>query len=373
MQASDEVPPVSGPRAAELAVWEFAGLLLTYWCNARCAFCYVYSAPERGGRLRIADALRIWRSLDRLAAKHGKKMRIHLSGGEPFGDWPHLLSLLRATRNAGLSPLEKIETNAFWATSDGITRARLEQLDALGMERLVVSTDVYHQEFVPFERVKRCVEIARKILGRKRVRVRWWDFFKKPLDTHKLDEAERSRAYAEALKRHKDRLTGRAADRLAHLFPRYPADHFRGENCIREVLRSRHVHIDPYGNVFPGVCNGIILGDALAQPPDELWESLAANWQEHPVVSAVVSGSSYELMRRAKEFSYRELEDGYANKCHLCHHVRHFLHHRGVWKDFIGPAECYASECEPSLRGNAATKEPSRSSRVRSDSSLRPE
>jgi len=112
------------------------------------------------------------------------------------------------------------------------------------------------------------------------------------------------------------------------------------------VLRSRHVHIDPYGNVFPGVCNGIILGNALAQPPAQLWESLAANWQEHPVVSAVVSGSSYELMRRAKEFSYRELEDGYANKCHLCHHVRQFLHYRGVWKDFIGPAECYASESE---------------------------
>ncbi|MFQ5805363.1 MAG: radical SAM protein, partial [Phycisphaerae bacterium] len=235
MQASEQTPAVSHPSHTELAVWEFAGLLLTYWCNARCAFCYVYSAPERGGQMRLADALNMWRSLDQLAAKHDKKMRIHLSGGEPFGDWPHLLSLVRAARDAGLTPLEKIETNAFWATSNGLTRARLEQLDALGLKTLVVSTDVYHQEFVPFDRVKRCVEIARKVLGRGRVRVRWWDFFKDPRDTRKLAQAERLRAYTDALARHKDRLTGRAADRLADLLPRYPADHFRGQNCVEEV------------------------------------------------------------------------------------------------------------------------------------------
>jgi MoaA/NifB/PqqE/SkfB family radical SAM enzyme len=357
MQPPEETSAAADPAQPRLAIWEFAGLLLTYWCNARCAFCYVYSAPDRGGRMSIADALKIWRSLDQLAAKHGKRMRVHLSGGEPFGDWPHLLSLLRAARDAGLTPPEKIETNACWATSDGVTRARLEQLDALGMELLVVSTDIYHQEFVPFERVKRCVEIARAVLGRGRVRVRWWDFFKQPVETHKLDQTARIRAYAGALARHKDRLTGRAADRLAELLPRYPAEHFRGQNCVREILRSRHVHIDPYGNVFPGVCNGIILGNALKQPPEELWESVAANWREHPVVSAVVSGSSHELMQRAKLLGYRELEGGYANKCHLCHHVRQFLHHEGVWRDFVGPAECYAKERGASLRRKTAAEE----------------
>ena len=328
----------------ELAVWEFAGLLLTYWCNARCAFCYVNSGPEHTAGMDIADALRIWRSLDRLAARHGKKMRIHLAGGEPFGDWPRLLSLVRAARDAGLTPLEKIETNAFWATSDGLTRARLEQLDALGMELLVVSTDVYHQEFVPFERVERCVDSARKVLGPSRVRVRWWDFFNHPIDIRRLSSAEKRRAYVAAFARHKDRLTGRAADSLADLLPRYPAKHFRNLDCAEEVLRSRHVHIDRYGNVFPGVCNGIILGNALKRSPEELWGTLAVNWREHPVMSAVATGGSYGLMERAQAFGYCELEGGYAGKCHLCHHVRRFLQARSVWPDAIGPAECYAAE-----------------------------
>lgn len=346
MSIRDKGQPTQAP--ARLAVWEFAGLLLTYWCSARCAFCYVYSGPDRAGRMRIADAVSIWRSLDQLAAKHRKTMRIHLSGGEPFGDWPRLLSLVRTAREAGLTPLEKIETNAFWATSDGLTRGRLEQLDALGMETLVVSTDVYHQEFVPFDRVRRCVEIARDVLGPGRVRVRWWDFFNDPVDTSRLDEKERLRAYADALARHKDRLTGRAADRLAGLLPRQPAGQFREQSCTKEVLGSRHVHVDPYGNVFPGVCNGIILGNALRQPPEKLWEALSRDWPAHPVLAAVVAGGSCELMQRAKALGYRELDSGYANKCHLCHHVRQHLHQRGIWPNAIGPTECYANERESS-------------------------
>jgi hypothetical protein len=339
----EQTPDDVYAEAYRLAVWEFAGLLLTYWCNARCAFCYVYSAPDRGGSMDPADAVTIWRSLDQLAARHGKTMRIHLSGGEPFGDWPRLLSTIRAARDAGLTPLEKVETNAYWATTDGTVRARLEQLDALGMRALVVSTDVYHQEFVPFERVQRCVEVGRQVLGRGRVRVRWWDFLKSPTDTHDLTPGEKRRVFTAALQRHKDRLTGRAADCLAGLLPGHPAESFRDLNCLREVLQSRHVHVDPYGNVFPGVCNGIILGNALRQPPERLWKHLSTNWREHPIVSAVASGGSYALAQQAKQFGYRELDRGYANKCHLCHHVRQYLHRRGVWPEHIGPAECYAA------------------------------
>ncbi|MEP0848482.1 MAG: radical SAM protein [Phycisphaerae bacterium] len=341
--------PTSGSGAAglsapdQLAVWEYAGLLVTYWCNARCAFCYVYSSPDRGGELRPADALRVWRGLDELAASHGLRMRIHLAGGEPLGDWPRLLSIVRQARDARLTPLEKVETNAFWAVRDGLTRARLEQLDALGMEKLVVSADVYHQEFVPFERVERCVRIAREVLGRGRVKVRWWDFFRQPTVVRRSDGAARREAYAQALARHADRLTGRAADMLPDFFERHAPEHFADQRCVREVLHSRHVHVDPYGNVFPGVCSGIILGNALATDVPALWRELAERWNDHPVVAAVVHGGSFELYERARALGYLPLPDGYTNKCHLCQHVRQYLFERGGWERFVGPAECYAN------------------------------
>ena len=334
------------PTAAELAVWEYAGLLLTYWCSARCACCYVYGGPDRGGSMSVDTAVSLWRGLDRLASRHGERMRIHLSGGEPFCDWPRLATIVRAARDAGLSPLEKIETNAFWADDDDLTRARLELLDALGMEKLVVSTDVYHQEFVPIDRVRRCVEVARAVLGRGRVRARWWEFLKEPTDLRRATAEEKQRAYAEALARHADRLTGRAADRLANRCSLHAAERFSGDDCREAILRSRHVHIDPYGHVFPGVCCGIILGTAAECSVEDVWHDVSANWRKNPVVEPLVTGGSFALMQRAREFGYRERPEGYANKCHLCAHVRQFLVDRRIWPEHVGPPECYASESD---------------------------
>ncbi len=327
-----------------LAVWEYAGLMVTYWCNARCAFCYVYSSPERGGEMSVAEAVGFWRGLDRLAARDGRRMRIHLAGGEPFGDWVRLVALIRAARDAGLTPLEKVETNAYWAEDDDLTRARLELLAALGMEKLVVSADVYHQEFIAFERVARCVNVARQVLGRGRVVVRWWDFFNQPTELRGVSDEQKRAAFRDALARHSDRLTGRAALRLAGYYAGRPAEAFADQNCMEEVLHSRHVHVDPYGNVFPGVCSGIILGNAHEGGIEAVWERLAAGWRENPVVDAVAHGGSYELMRRAGPYGYRPRAKGYANKCHLCTDVRQFLLERGVWPQAVGPAECYANE-----------------------------
>ncbi|MCK4340675.1 MAG: hypothetical protein KAY37_02985, partial [Phycisphaerae bacterium] len=261
MDPSNASPDQHEP-VTELAVWEFAGLMLTYWCSSKCAFCYVHAGPNRGGDMDVETALALWRSLDQLAAAHGKTMRIHLAGGEPFRDWVRLASIIRTARDAGLTPLEKVETNAFWATDDGLTRARLELLNALGTQKLVVSSDVFHQEFVPFDRVQRCVAMARRVFGPGRVIVRWWDFFQNPVNTRQLSPAAKKQAFKAALEHHSDRLTGRASEKLAPLLPGYPAERFQGHNCLAEVLQSKHVHIDPFGNIFPGTCGGIILGRA---------------------------------------------------------------------------------------------------------------
>lgn len=339
-------PAAASPSdAPELAVWEYAGLMLTYWCNAKCAFCYVYSGPDRGGCMSVADALTYWRGLREVAAAGGKSMRVHLSGGEPFGDWPHLLAVAQAAHAEGLTTdggFEKVETNAYWARDDGETRERLSALRACGMEMLVISADVYHQEFVPMERVERCVRVAREVLGEKKVRVRWWDFTAAPVDLRGVDEATKRAAFAEALSRHRERLTGRAADELCDFYPGLPAESFADDVCVKPVLQSKHVHIDPYGNVFPGVCSGIILGNAAREPLPAMWRRLRESWREHAVVGPVVGGSSTALYHDAVKLGYVPRPQGYANKCHLCTHVRQFLHERGDWSATVGPGDCYA-------------------------------
>jgi len=375
------------PAAPAPAVWEFAGLMLTYRCSARCAFCYVHGGPDAdGGEMSVAGALALWRGLDELAATHGRTMRIHLAGGEPCLDWPRLRAILAGARAAGLSPPEKLETNASWAVDDATTRARLAELAALGVGRLMVSSDVYHQEHVPFERVQRCVTLAREILGPGRVIVRWWDFFQHPQELRDAPAAVQAAAYRATQARHPDRLTGRAARELAPLLPRQPVAAFRGRCCVEAILGSRHIHIDPAGHVFPGLCAGIVLG-RVTLPPDQpaggvagglerppgraaegpspaapdrvadvaaVWTQFAAGWRAHPVVAAVVSGGSYALYEKACEYGYVALPEAYADKCHLCTEVRTYLLERGLWREHVGPPAAYGRSVGEGRKGGEA-------------------
>jgi len=353
--AADQATVADLPGVPQPAVWEFAGLLLSYWCSARCAFCYVNAGPQQCDWMSVATAIGLWRDLDRLAASRGKSMRIHLAGGEPFGNWPRLVAILRAARDAGLSTPEKVETNAFWASSDGLTRTRLELLASLGVQRLVVSTDVFHQEFVPFDHVRRCVEIGRQIFGCDRLRVRWWDFYHDPLDTSSLAEEQKNAAFLAALRRHAERLNGRAARLLAPLLPCRPADAFGREHCRREILCSRHVHIDPAGHVFPGTCAGLALGrvrtaeestaSAVPSFPSvmHLWEHWTDYRNANTVIGALLVGGSHELMRLAIGLGYRPRPQGYADKCHLCADIRQWAFESGLWPDCVAPAACYRS------------------------------
>ena len=113
--------------------------------------------------------------------------------------------------------------------------------------------------------------------------------------------------------------------------------------AARPILRSRHVHIDPYGHIFPGVCCGIILGTAAERRVEDVWHDVSTNWRANPVVEPLVTGGSFALTQRTREFGYRERPQGYANKCHLCAHVRQFLVDRRIWPEHVGPPECYAS------------------------------
>jgi hypothetical protein len=290
--------------------------------------------------MNASDAAAWWQQLDLVAAAVGRRVRVHITGGEPFGDFEHLCSILSAIQRAGLGPVEKLETNAFWAVDDDVTEHRLDAVRQLGVEALVVSTDLYHQEFVPIELARRCVHFAERIFGQEAVKVRWPEELQQPTGPPP-PEGNRGDAFRQAQDRHRERLTGRAAFELAPVLPRRPARSFAGMRCKRAILKSRHVHIDPYGHIFPGVCSGIILGNAGREPVDQVWKRIASDWQEDPLLAALVKGGPSALMQLVIEDGYEPLTDGYAGKCHLCTHVRQWLFEHGGWEQWLGPAECY--------------------------------
>jgi len=343
-----------------------AGLLLTYWCNARCDHCYELSGPERRGWMSVEAAQRHWAALKRLGAEAAG---LHVGGGEPFGDFPRLAAVVRAAREAGLEGVGYVETNGFWATDDALVQERLAELREAGLRQISISCDVFHQTFVDPAAPQRLWRVAREVLGEAGVRARRWRFLQSPQDLRGSDEAAREAAYRAALTAHPERMTGRAAMRLARFLPRFSAEKFSDDRCSGALPAPQacagsdrttmpagqawhqsswthgsaledagHVHVDPAGWVFPGTCVGILLGqtdertpldEVLARPAGQVRRILAARgpW-----------GLREEL---AVPLGYLNEPEGYADKCHLCTSVRTFLFRTGKFAAELGPREVY--------------------------------
>jgi len=327
--------------------WSFAGLMLTYWCNARCASCYVCGRPDGVGDMGVEAGLAMWAGL-MSASPHG--CRVHIGGGEPFGRWPVLIELARRAKAAGLGPLSAVETNAFWATGAGVVRDRLTALDAAGMGRLTISADPYHQQYVPIERVRLAARVGGEVLGEGRVRVRWRDWAADGFDTGALSGRERWRVFSAWAGRGRERLSGRAAVELAGLLQLQPADRFADSPCVGPLLRSRHVHVDGDGILCPGTCAGIILGRARrADDVARTWRRLSAAFggpagevgAELEVLSMLSAGGPAALLRAARQRGFEPAGAGYAAKCHLCWQVRQWLFENGHYRGQLGPAAVY--------------------------------
>ncbi len=325
--------------------WSSAGIMLTYWCNAQCGSCYLQCSPERHEWMDADEAVNIWRGLQ-TASPHGCK--IHLTGGEPFGNWDLLIDVCRRARVEGLGPLDKVETNAFWATDRGVVADRINALADAGMKTFGISADPYHQQYVPIDRCRLAAEVAEGILGPERVQVRWRDWLLDGFDTSKKEPAELNRLFAQYLcgtdSYGRERLNGRAAGCLSGLMSCKSLKELSSEVdtiCREPLLRSKHVHVGPGGWVLPGVCSGILLG-CCGKSGDigKVWQDLGDNWAKRPIVGTLAAKGSLGLAELACENGFVP-ESGYASGCHLCWDARMWLAKTGRFADELGPGWMY--------------------------------
>lgn len=317
-------------------LWRSAGLLLTYKCNAACEFCYYNCSPQKSGLMPVDMAISAWKSLKILA---GENAKIHLTGGEPFLYWDHLCQILSQGQKENLGKVDLIETNGFWATDEKIISQRLKTLDKLGMKRLKISTDPFHQEYVDIEQVRRLANLANEILGAKRVLVRWRKYLDNPVRMKDIPPAERKEQYISAIKDYPCRFTGRAGGKLAELVASTPIESIASMNCKLDFLSAKGVHIDPFGNVFSGTCSGIIIGNTNQTPLEDIWKRFHPAQSEF--INTLFEHGSYGLLEKAEKSGYKKAKT-YAGKCHLCTDIRQFFFENGIEKSIIGPAECYS-------------------------------
>jgi len=322
----------------KLKLWRSAGLLLTYKCNCACEFCYYNCSPDKGGLMPVDTAIVAWELLRALA---GDDAKVHLTGGEPFLYWEHLLEIMQKAKSYGLGNADLIETNGFWAEAAELVTKRLKTLDELGMRRLKISVDPFHQEFVDIEPVRLLANIATELLGPERVLVRWRKYLEDPINVKSLSNKELQQQYIEAIREYPCRFTGRAGGKLAELMAAVPVENLENLSCKEDFLGAKGVHIDPYGNVFSGTCSGIIIGNITRTPLENIWKQFSP--EQNEIVDTLFNLGPAGLLDKFSTSGYRPAEN-YADKCHLCTSIRQFLFDKGIGGEVFGPKEVYNCE-----------------------------
>jgi organic radical activating enzyme len=251
--------------------------------------------------LSIDKAIAAWRGLKNLSGEHAK---IHITGGEPFLYWQHLQQILIAADALSLGPVDMIETNAYWATNQTQIIERLSFLNSHNVRKLKISYDPFHAEFVDFDRVKLLYETSCDLLGPDRVLLRWQHYLKEQPQINGLSQDQKLNLFVQSYRQYPCRFTGRAAGRLAKKLADEEICKIAMTNCKKAFLGSKSVHIDPFGNVFNGVCSGIVIGNINEKTLDTLWQ--AFNPAQEEFLCVLFTSGPVGFLEKAAKLGYKK-------------------------------------------------------------------
>lgn len=296
------------------------GVITNYFCTSACRHC-LYGCSPHWPRHYISEEtlrrlLRIVRSLGCGS--------VHIGGGEPFLNAQGLAMVLRTARDEGVG-VDYVETNSSWYRGLDEACRLLEELRKAGLRTLLVSMSPFHNEHIPFHRVKGVLEACQ----RTGVGVfPWIQAFYPEIDalddrkTHDLEayESRYGPGYLAALpSRYWIHPGGRALKTFARVMETAPAEDILAAETggCRELLDTSHFHVDLYGRYIPGLCSG------LALDAEDLGKPVPAD--EYPLLDLLFREGVRGLYRLAEERHGYSPSGTFLNKCHLCFDMRQYL------------------------------------------------
>jgi len=296
------------------------GLITNYHCTSSCAHCLYHCSSRRPHD--YIDAATAGRCLAAVISRRCSS--IHIGGGEPFLNIDGLVMVLRLARSMGVG-VEYVETNSSWFTDEKTALFTLERLRAEGLKKVLVSISPFHNEHIPFYKVrgvmKACIAAGVDILP--------WvaDFIEDisafdDLKTHSLHEYSKRYGvhYIKNIPgRYWVHYGGRARTTFREYLPLHPVKEIieKSRGGCRELEDVSHFHVDLYGNYIPGLCTG------LAVSIDDLDEPIRES--DYPAISMLYGEGVGVFMESAVSAYGFTPRPAYVSRCHLCDHIRHFL------------------------------------------------
>lgn len=282
-------------------------LLLTYKCNARCGHCFLNAGPEHRDVMPQALGL----SLIDQASQMPSVNHLFIEGGEPFL-FPELVKQLvkhASDRGLWIGAL----TNGFWALDPDKAKAVLAPMVEAGLQSLSISTDAWHERFVPVERVKIAAAAARDLELDADVM-----FCQSP--DFEYTNLENLQDLVGATEVHAGGIVcrGRAATDVC---VNGNLDWQSLSVCRENLASPGRVHIGPNGEIH--LCQGLLLGpSAKSEPLEKIFAGYKP--ESHPIVAKLLAGGPASLARYANARGWRPAP-GYVDACQLCYEVRTFL------------------------------------------------
>ncbi|HHU77944.1 MAG TPA: radical SAM protein [Clostridiales bacterium] len=295
------------------------GLITNYRCSSRCRHCvYASSHAWPDDYMTSSAADEIFSLLKKLGCSS-----IHIGGGEPLLRPERIFPVLESAAGNDVD-IEYIETNASWYKDESSAVNILKELRKRGAGCLLISIDPYHNEYIPFYKVKglikACSEVNMDVFP-------WLMEFWDDLDAlddrrpHSLEEYARFFGDDYLLKlpgRYGLNLRGRALRTYRPMMRMESFDSIMENPAGCSLLSGRyHFHVDLYGNYIPQSCSG------LSIKLNELIHGADPN--KYPVFYRLEHYGIKGLAEYAvKEYGYKP-ESEYAGKCDLCQDIRSWL------------------------------------------------
>jgi len=311
---------MSRPKLLQIRRLTAGGLITNYYCTSRCRHCLYACGPS--WEKRYLDSETAVRHLRRIKAMGCAS--VHIGGGEPLLDPQGLGAVLTAAREVGVG-IEYVETNSSWYTDPEAAAALLTGLKKQGLATLLISISPFHNEHIPFRRVKGVIAACRAAGVQA---FPWVNGFYREIDsfddgkTHRLEEyaAKFGDDYLSRVPgRYWIQLGGRAVQAFQQVLPPRSLESVCAETpgWCRELLDTRHFHLDLFGNYIPGLCAGLaIRGEDLGKP-------LAA--ADYPLLTALFNTGVQGLLDYAAARQGFQAAASYISKCHLCLEIRSYL------------------------------------------------
>jgi len=325
------IKPLKIPRL------QSGGLITNYYCTSACRHC-LYGCSPRWEKKYIekSTAIRMLKIIDRMGCRS-----IHIGGGEPFLNPDGLEDTLKAAAETGIS-VDYVETNSSWYQDHAQGVPLLNRLRQAGLNTLLVSMSPFHNEHIPFYKVKGVISACRET----GITVFPWirEFFPE-IDSfdertpHRLSEytAAFGGDYLERIpSRYWIHFGGRALETFSKSFPGHTPEDLCTLNTAgcSELCDTSHFHMDLFGNYIPGLCSG------LAIQTDHLPGPLSQS--EYPMLSLLYSEGIRGLYSMASQRFNFTPNNSYISKCHLCLDIRkHMVINCGVKSVELQPEEFY--------------------------------